>query len=215
MEFDVILCDAPREELATLFAGGAVVVPACKPIDAEWKERLRDCWWATNFGGDPRSGERLKDGVAEADAHREAVERARLLKLRDEHLLKIGGEEACLPDFEEDIAALLEYGQIWDGRSTKIPGRPSDCHFNSVSAWTSNADRIVVVTGYALSDDGMWRQHSWCMGADRRGRPKVYETTVPREAYFGVPLTYEECVARCDDYFLVAPERPRANRCRP
>ena len=48
-----------------------------------------------------------------------------------------------------------------------------------------------VCTGYALSDDGMWRQHSWCI--DKRPRTtKIIETTEPRVLYFGYVLNDEE-----------------------
>ena len=41
------------------------------------------------------------------------------------------------------------------------------------------------MTGYALSDDGLWRQHSWGLLTDDR----VVETTVARLRYFGAILT--------------------------
>jgi hypothetical protein len=36
-------------------------------------------------------------------------------------------------------------------------------------------------SGYGLSDDGMWRMHTWLISFDSR----IVETTVAREAYFG------------------------------
>jgi len=41
-----------------------------------------------------------------------------------------------------------------------------------------------IVTRYALSDDGMWRQHSWVLVGER-----LVETTEEREQYFGVVLS--------------------------
>jgi hypothetical protein len=40
-----------------------------------------------------------------------------------------------------------------------------------------------IATGYGLSEDGLWRQHSWLWNGK-----KVLETTVPRTIYFGVML---------------------------
>jgi hypothetical protein len=44
-----------------------------------------------------------------------------------------------------------------------------------------------IVTGWALSEDGIWRQHSW--GIDWKGR--LVETTLPRTRYFGVYMVRE------------------------
>ena len=46
--------------------------------------------------------------------------------------------------------------------------------------------------GYALSEDGLWRCHSWVVQPMAR-TVRVWETTVKRVAYFGVVLTSEEC----------------------
>ena len=40
-------------------------------------------------------------------------------------------------------------------------------------------------TGYALSDDDLWRQHSWGVAVDG----VVVETTVEREIYVGIVLS--------------------------
>ena len=50
----------------------------------------------------------------------------------------------------------------------------------------SDCDRI------CLSEDGLWRQHSWVVQPMTR-TVKVWETTVERVAYFGVVLNDEEC----------------------
>ena len=50
-----------------------------------------------------------------------------------------------------------------------------------------NAYRLV--TGYALSDDGLWRQHSWVMDDQ-----VIYETTVKRTQYYGFVLDPAEAV---------------------
>jgi hypothetical protein len=62
-------------------------------------------------------------------------------------------------------------------------GRTSGCHANT--AWLARRGECRPATGYALSDDGYWRQHSWGVTSDGR----ILETTVARTAYFGVVLT--------------------------
>jgi hypothetical protein len=62
-------------------------------------------------------------------------------------------------------------------------GRPSDCHGNVGRLWIRRKGRIEIATGYALSDDGLWRSHSWGFEADH-----VIETTEARELYFGILL---------------------------
>jgi hypothetical protein len=64
----------------------------------------------------------------------------------------------------------------------------SRCHENVARVWTRKRHGVLGIgTGYALSDDGLWRQHSW--GVRREG---VLETTVPRTKYFGLLLQEEE-----------------------
>lgn len=55
-----------------------------------------------------------------------------------------------------------------------------------------NQGRCSIATGYALSEDGLWRSHSWVIQPMKR-TVRVWETTVKRVAYFGVVLTDEEC----------------------
>ena len=66
------------------------------------------------------------------------------------------------------------------------------CHYNSARLWYKNKDRCFIATGYALSEDGLWRCHSWVVQPMAR-TVRVWETTVKRVAYFGVVLTSEEC----------------------
>ena len=62
--------------------------------------------------------------------------------------------------------------------------RSSMCHQNVAAVWKSRRFGIIgVATGYALSEDGLWRQHSW--GLLRDG---VLETTEARLNYFGILL---------------------------
>jgi len=65
--------------------------------------------------------------------------------------------------------------------------KSSSCHQNVAFLWTKRKFGIVgIATGYALTDDGLWRQHSW--GILRDG---VLETTEARLKYFGIVLQGE------------------------
>jgi hypothetical protein len=77
---------------------------------------------------------------------------------------------------------LLEQGFLTCGATKLKVMESSSCHQNVASVWTKKKFGIVgVATGYALSEDGLWRQHSW--GILRDG---VLETTEVRVKYFGV-----------------------------
>lgn len=104
-----------------------------------------------------------------------------------ELLLSYGGD-AVVPIYEEDLGKLLKRGRFSSGRSTLMKGRDSNCHSNSAALWDANKDKAIIVTGWALSADGIWRQHSWVK--DLSG--KLYETTQKRKAYFGFDLTLKE-----------------------
>jgi hypothetical protein len=81
------------------------------------------------------------------------------------------------------VPALIHAGFVMDGQITLRAMRPCSCHRNISRLWNRNRNRgglFGIGTGYALSDDGLWRQHSW--GVGRRG---IVETTEVRVTYFG------------------------------
>lgn len=147
--------------------------------DKDWKTRIRDNWWAKDYTGEVPRG------------------RKPILALRDS-LLEFGGCEAVLPVVEPDIESLLSRGQLWDNTEIKFKEMAaSRCHQNASLIWLKNKDKQdgkslkILCTGYALSEDGFWRQHSWIIEVTNRGS-KIIETTEPRVAYFGFGFTYEE-----------------------
>lgn len=105
-------------------------------------------------------------------------------------LLRSGGFSVAAVE-EPDLKDLLERGYLKSGRGAgRIRGRPIGCHENAARLWAKSPDFIVIVTGWALSEDGLWRQHSWVKDVTD-GR--IYETTTrPRVAYFGFDLTPNE-----------------------
>lgn len=113
-------------------------------------------------------------------------------------LLDIGGWAVVLPAIEPDVQHILRRGRRFPGRSISIPGQPSQCHLNSGCLWELSKNRqltphenVKICTGYALSKDGVWRQHTWC-AFERHNKLKVVETTVKRVQYFGYVLSDEE-----------------------
>lgn len=104
-------------------------------------------------------------------------------------LLDIGGWAACVPRIEPDIENIMSRGRRFPGKSISMKGEPSRCHSNSAFCWDENRGECRICTGYALTRDGMWRQHSWC----RTNSGIIVETTVKRVQYFGYIMTEHEC----------------------
>ncbi len=103
-------------------------------------------------------------------------------------LLRHGGDDVL---FEIDPAEndgdavarlVVRFGFRFHGAVRKLPrARRNDCHERAREALREN-EHNVYATGWALSDDDLWRPHSWVL---RRG--VVYEPTpVLREAYVGL-----------------------------
>lgn len=144
--------------------------------DPTWRKLLRD--HNAEYVSDPRGGKGL-------------------LKLR-ELLLKIGGGEVCLC-FEEDLRKLLTRGKEFPAaKARKKKGARCRCHSNSAFLWEANKEMLRIVTGWALSADGVWRQHSFCWWPSKG---VVVETTEPRTAYFGYEMTNAEAEEFVDDHF--------------
>jgi hypothetical protein len=106
---------------------------------------------------------------------------APVLQLHD-RLTTLGGWAVCVRD-KAIAPVLLAEGSDVDGSDAEMRiGRPSDCHENCRELARRDPS-LVWHYGYALSDDGMWREHSWCVRPDGG----IVETTVERVAYFGAP----------------------------
>ncbi len=106
-----------------------------------------------------------------------------------ETLLSQGGH-AVAPQVEQDLTKVIDRGYLQDGRGAELMrGQPISCHSNAALLWAENRDHSVIMTGWALSDDGVWRQHSW---VKHLGTGKIYETTNPRVLYYGFDLMQDE-----------------------
>ena len=110
-----------------------------------------------------------------------------------EKLLSLGGEGVVLwngSNGPHTVAHLLAEGRLCGTRGLRvIEGEPSRCHENAFKLWETEPDSYIVVTGYGLSDDGIWRPHSWCI--DQK-TAKITETTERRTKYFGVEFSKAE-----------------------
>ena len=109
------------------------------------------------------------------------------LKMR---LLNIAGAAACLPVIEEDYRKILERGYCQQGRAIVMKkGRDCACHSNSAACWEANESQLTICTGYGLSEDAVWRQHSWCVFTETG---QIVETTTKRRLYYGYRLDAAE-----------------------
>jgi hypothetical protein len=130
------------------------------------------------------------------DVNTSTEEEKQLQAELEARLLAIGGERVVRPlgnpgSVNLLVDLLLSRGQRYDLPIRKHRGRRNHCHTNSAELWGRDSECCRLVTGYALSDDGLWRHHSWVVD-DKH----VHETTVERDVYYGVELTREESL-RC------------------
>lgn len=121
-------------------------------------------------------------------------------------LTKIGGsridDEPGWANFTDPrvVDFLSKYGREFPSegleclQETPFPGHhkpldPVHCHKNclDLQCYVGTGRReYQTVHGWALSDNGIWYCHSWCI--KRAGPEKIVETTRPRLAYFGFVL---------------------------
>jgi hypothetical protein len=111
-------------------------------------------------------------------------------KALTEIILAHGGKAVVPPlSIEPDMAELLT-GSCVERPVRMAPGRANQCHETAAIAWC-DGKLDAIVTGYALSNDGLWRQHSWGLS-----KGAVIEPTEKRLAYFGIELRG----ARADEF---------------
>jgi hypothetical protein len=128
----------------------------------------------------PRQREALAKRRAEALSAQPRLEEL------ERRLLALGGQAVVFRP-EPDLELILARGRPFAGRSTRVQGDRNGCHQNASRLWRNTRPQTHIATGWALSDDGLWRQHTWLMR-----RHFVIETTERREIYFGVVLSEAE-----------------------
>lgn len=103
------------------------------------------------------------------------------------HLLEMGGEKVVVWLNENPglYDALIRAGHFCKYKKLYIrKGEERACHSNSATLWLRNKKKYKLVTGFGLSDDKIWRRHSWII----TDVGNLIETTLPREIYFGLSL---------------------------
>jgi hypothetical protein len=152
-----------------------------QPMDNEWKSLINERqWWAQGF--------KAVDTLTENERSIIKTNQTLIRKI-----LAFGGEEVCMPFIEDDLATIMTRGVLLYGDDARFfKGDPCECHRNSVLFWEKNKNKVVLMTGYALSNDSMWRQHSWCAFI-KNGQ--IIESTEGRKAYFGFAMTHDEANA--------------------
>ena len=114
-----------------------------------------------------------------------AKEQPEILKLQRLLHLIGGGLLVAPPRVTHDMPFLIESGFVMDYPVTERIMRPSMCHLNSAELFaTGKATGLGV--GFALSEDGLWRQHSWALKRQKDGTNLILETTGKRLCYFGI-----------------------------
>ncbi len=120
-----------------------------------------------------------------------------LVSLLKARALEHGGDKFQVPGIiERDLDSELRRTDwvAFDGSNARviksskgIPMRTCGCHENA--ALVALSRKWECWTGLALSDDGIWRVHSW---ARVPSTGTIIETTTPRVKYLGVKLSIED-----------------------
>jgi hypothetical protein len=112
-------------------------------------------------------------------------ENPRLAEL-ETRLLDLGGTTALLFLREPRAGELLDRGRSFSGDGARrARGKKSDCHANAARLFCRSEGKVRIASGYALSPDGLWRQHSWGWDPEKS---LVIETTEDRDLYYGYVL---------------------------
>ena len=133
--------------------------------------------------------EELVERYAERVAGHEESHPGHALQWAEISALICTGTELMVPPLEpdKDINLLIAWGQRRGGTSVFLQGANNQCHENAARLLVSGR-ASGIATGYALSEDGLWRAHS--TGWDgRKGKTPILETTMKRVAYFSVVLS--------------------------
>jgi hypothetical protein len=92
---------------------------------------------------------------------------------------------------------LLARGSVMDTDVHLEEMAENSCHWNVAALWLQRREALVgVATGYALSADGLWRQHSWGVGHNA-----IFETTETRTCYFGLLMKGADADAFAHRFF--------------
>ncbi len=82
-----------------------------------------------------------------------------------------------------DLDKIIKKGKLIKGYTLIHEMELGRCHDNC-EILLAKKEITNIYSGYALSDDGLWRFHSWGINLDG----DIVETTTPRLLYYGVTL---------------------------
>jgi hypothetical protein len=117
-------------------------------------------------------------------------------------LLGLGGLEVVLPRYDQfseaeqrrqayDVQQVLGRGETWPGNNAVVEtGTENNCHANVAQIRSSG--RGAIASGWALADDGLWREHSWLIVRPTGSKHSLLETTQPWLLYHGYRLDARE-----------------------
>jgi hypothetical protein len=122
---------------------------------------------------------------------KQALRTKTYLRQLNDYLVSLGGD--CVVVWndgfhttKEFVSVLMTFGRISTGRHARVrPMDANNCHTNSERLAIKHPRRYQRETGFALSDDGLWRPHSWVFDATRN---QIVETVEPRVRYFGITI---------------------------
>lgn len=97
-------------------------------------------------------------------------------------LLSIGGKGVDIP--ENVSEEIIKFGHLLDYDVMIGPGGTSRLYMNR----DEDDENIRVVSGFILSEDGIWRSHAWLMLNNNNGY-KIIDN-IKAEKYFGVVMPY-------------------------
>ena len=120
--------------------------------------------------------------------------RKRLLRLRGIEVVPPvldSSSAAQLARQRYDVGQVLQAGRTWSGARAKIEEMETNsCHRNVARLCRSRRGHIA--SGWALSMDGLWREHSWLVKSAGKASEYLIETTVSWLLYHGYILYDEE-----------------------
>ena len=114
----------------------------------------------------------------------------------------------------DTLPYIITEGFLLDGADAVLDvGAPSACHDNAARLVQMDPGKMLMMSGYALSDDGMWRGHSWCLRREDDGSFTIVETTCPRLGYFGHIVRRETAGALHPEIFPAERSREKIKAC--
>lgn len=115
----------------------------------------------------------------------------KLQKQLEKILLDLNGNSVKFGiDTKQELQQMIDNGRFknTDGLKVYKTGMlPNQCHRNSVVLKLKKKS-YQIFTGYALTDENVWLQHTWCANSFTN----IVETTQPFRRYYGYQLKGEE-----------------------